>query len=213
MKNGVYGPITGKLCGTVSYTRLGVPVIRSASRPRSKPSTQKQLAVQKAFNLVNEFVTAVNSFTNVGFKPKSRKTPGRTPNNEAMSANLKAIITGEYPDLSIDYAKVRLSDGQLPLGENITVSMDSGILYYTWQNQPTIAYPRLTDQAMLLAYFPETKRVAMMPGSARRANGQDSLNLYLEMGNRETYLEAYIAFISNDREEVSDSRYLGRIEL
>ena len=215
MKNGLHGAVSGKIGGTVYYVRLGQQVSRALPHAINKPKTKNQLIAQARFAVVNEFITTVNHFTNVGFKPKSRKTPGRTANNEAMSANLKRVVTGEYPDFSIDYAKIVLSEGKLPLPEEVNVVFENGSLKYTWQNQPWIVYPDTQDQCMLLAYFPESDRAAYTVSSNRRSEQQDSLHLHLNPQNMppETYTEVYIAFVSDDRENVSDSLYLGRIEL
>lgn len=215
LKNGLSGPVSGKIGGTVYYVRLGQQVSRAVPHASNKPKTKKQLIAQAVFATVNEFITTVNPVTNVGFKPKSKKTPGRTANNEAMSANLKTVVEGVYPDFSINYSKIIVSEGRLPLPENITVVFENGTLQFTWQNQTWLESLCLLDQAMLLAYFPETNRAAYAASSNRRADQQDSLHLHLNPRNflPETYVEVYIAFVSDDRENVSDSLYLGRIEV
>lgn len=68
----------------------------------------------------------------------------------------------------------------------------------------------------MLAYFPESGRSVYLAGGARRPAAEDFLALQLgfnETGIAETYAETYIAFVANDRTDVSDSRYLGPVAL
>lgn len=215
MKNGPYGPIVGKLGNTVSYIRLGVPVVRMIKHQTNKKPSEAQLAARARFKLISGFISVVNDFTNLGFKPKSRATVGKTAQNMAVSANLNAAITGTYPDYSLDYSKVMLSEGKLPLSPGCSALLVDGQLKYTWDKTMHASYPRSMDQVMMLAFFPETDKVSLLPGGARRTVGEDMLDLNFDTVRppEETYLEAYIAFISNDRETVSDSLYLGKIML
>ena len=215
MKNGPYGPIVGKIGNTVGYIRLGQPVIRMVKHATNKPPTEAQLAARARFKLVSGFISLVNVFTNVGFKPKAKTTIGKTAQNMAVSANLNTAVTGNYPDYALDYSKVVLSEGKLPFPKDCSVQFTGTALKFTWDSSKILGFPRSLDQVMMLAYFPETKKVRMLPGGAGRNAGEDVLDLEFETvrPRTETYLEAYMGFISNDREEVSDSLYMGRIML
>jgi len=216
MKHGPYGPIVGKLGLTVGYIRLGQPVLRMIKHPTHKPPTIKQLAARARFKLVSGFIATVNHFTNISFKPLSRKYVGKTAQNLAISVNMASAITGEYPDYVLDASELILSKGGLELPENCAVELTGENLRFSWLGGNGIGWPYSTEQVMMLAYYPESGRALYIAGGARRIAGEDFLPLYPDTNNTrvtETYVETYIAFVSNDRTDVSDSLYLGPVTL
>ena len=108
---GILGDISGTLGDRVYSHWRGVPVIRSAPGPRKKKSSPAQLAQQASFRLISKFLQPLNSLLSVSFGEQNKKM---TAANAAMQHNLKAAITGNYPDLAIDPARVLISRGALP---------------------------------------------------------------------------------------------------
>jgi hypothetical protein len=214
MKHGPYGPITGKLGNTVGYIRLGQPVLRMIKHPTTKPATPKQEAARARLRLVSGFIKMVNHFTNISFKPFSRRFIGKTAQNMAISANLQSAVAGEYPDYVLDGSKLILSRGGMQLPENCAVELAGENLRFSWTGDHTIGFPYSTEQVMMLAWFPESGRAVYLAGGARRTAGEDVLALqpgFNDTGLTETYVEAYIAFVANDRTDVTDSLYLGQV--
>jgi hypothetical protein len=216
MKHGPYGPIVGRLGNTVGYIRLGQEIVRMVKHPTTKPATLKQEAARARIGLVSAFIKKINNFTNISFKPMSRQTVGKTAQNMAVSVNMSSAIAGEYPDYVVDGTKLILSVGKMELPANCAVELAGDHLRFSWQGDNTIGFPYSAEQVMMLAYFPETGRATYLAGGARRTAGEDFLPLYAELnlsGVAETYAETYIAFVSNDRQDVSDSLYLGPLAL
>jgi hypothetical protein len=216
IKHGPYGPIVGKLGANVGYVRLGQPILRMIKHPTHKPPTLKQLAARARFKLVSGFIAAVNDFTNMSFKPLSRKYIGKTAQNMAISVNMASAITGEYPDYALDPAELVLSRGGMQLPENCAVELLGEKLRFSWLGGDGIGWPYSTEQVMMLAYYPESRRAEYIAGGARRTAGEDFLPLHTDTNNvnvTETCVETYIAFVSNDRTDVSDSLYLGAVTL
>lgn len=216
MKNGPYGPIVGKIGNTVSYIRLGQPVLRMIKHPTTKPATPKQEAARARLRLISGYIKTINHFTNISFKPFSRKFIGKTAQNMAISANLHSAVAGEYPDYALDGSKLVLSRGGMQLPEHCAVELAGENLRFSWLGGEMIGFPYSTEQVMMLAYFPESGRSVYVAGGARRPAGEDFLALQIgsnETGIAETYAETYIAFVANDRTEVSDSRYLGPVAI
>ncbi|TCD00134.1 hypothetical protein EZ437_15570 [Pedobacter psychroterrae] len=189
------------------------------SHPSTKKRTDKQKATTQRFQLINKFVARINGFTNVGFDVASRKV-SPTAQNLATSYNIKNAIFGEYPGQKIDFSKVRVCEGILPLSANINVTAeDQGNeikLVFSWNVDPDIQYPRNRDQVMMLAYLPENESAEYLDSGARRSAGQDSLLIGRNYGSvnlpkLNTYAETYIAFVANDRDSITNSYYCGRI--
>jgi hypothetical protein len=217
MKHGLYGPIVGKLGATVAYIRLGQPVVRMVGHKINKPASVKQKGCRSNMSIVMEFVKAVNLFTNQGFKVKARSFIGKTAQNMAVSYNMLNAIQGVSPDNHLDYSKILVSDGKILNPANIMAELDGGKIKYTWDPASDNIWFSGRQQAMLLAYFPETKEAQMVLSSARRDDGIDFLDIHVEIDHtgqpKITYAETYICFVADDRESVSTSVYTGRIEL
>lgn len=218
MKHGPYGPIEGKIGNTVAYIRLGQPILRMIGHPTNKPSTPKQLAARARFALVSEFINTLNLVTNVGFKMKALQTIGKTAQNMAMSANLNYVVDGEYPNYSLNYSAVKLSEGTLTLPENIHVEREGDRLKFSWDTDKNWDYLISSARVMMVAYLPDTKKISYTTSGNTMSSGGDELRVFpslnpLPGGKKDSAIEVYIAFASIDRENTSDSAYLGRIEL
>ncbi|TKC09496.1 DUF6266 family protein [Pedobacter frigoris] len=220
LKLGPWGGIVGALGNHVGYIRKGIAVLRMKSHPTNKKRTDKQKATTQRFQLIIKFIASMNNFTNVGFDVAARKV-SPTAQNLAVSYNTKNAITGEYPNQEIDYPKVRVCEGTLPLATGIAVTAeDMGEtvkLAFSWQTETDLPAASHRDQIMMLAYLPEIKESVYLDSGARRNEGQDFLMISKNYGAKRypivvTYAETYIAFVANDRNNISDSLYCGRIE-
>lgn len=219
LKFGPWGGIIGALGNHVGYIRKGIAILRMKPHPSKKKRSDKQKATTQRFQLVIKFVASMNDFTNMGFEVASRKV-SPTAQNLAVSYNTKNAIIGTYPDQEIDYSKVRVCEGTLPLPGDVNVTTEdlgnSVKLLFDWDTSAPQPYPRSRDQVMLVAYLPEVKKSVFIDGGARRNEGQDALTIYKNYGSRlhpepVTYAETYIAFVANDRDSISNSLYCGRI--
>ncbi|RZK70748.1 MAG: hypothetical protein EOO85_20730 [Pedobacter sp.] len=220
LKFGPWGGLIGKLGNNVGYIRKGIAILRMRSHPSKKKRSDKQKATTQRFKIINKFVACINDFTNVGFEVASRKV-SPTAQNLATSYNIKNAIIGEYPNQEIDFSKVRVCEGILPLPANIQVTAeDQGNevkLLFSWEVDPNMSYIRDRDQVMMLAYMPENKEAGYLDSGARRNAGQDSLLIArnyesVNAPKLNTYAEVYIAFVANDRNSITDSYYCGRID-
>ena len=220
LKFGPWGAIIGKLGNTIGYIRKGIPVLRMRPHPSTKKRTVGQKATTQRFQLIIKFMPMVNDFTNIGFRMAAKNTT-KTAQNLAVSYNTKNAIKGEYPDQEIDFTKLRLCEGKLPLPANIEITTENLgneiRINYNWDMDASIFYARKRDQVMMLAYLPEYHSVKFLDSGARRSELHDHLVVKRNHGSvnlpqMATYAEVYIAFISNDRESISNSLYCGKVD-
>lgn len=226
LKNGIFGPVVGKLGNVVGYIRMGQALVRAQPRKKSKKNkkrTPAQMAASSAFALVSGFVTPINQFINEGFKLDTAGT-ARVPRNAAMSYNM-AAVTGQYPEQTFDYAKGIVTAGKLNAPENALAILSEydptekrSSLQFSWAVDPTETFLRNRDQVMMLAFYPETRSANFCLSGARRNEGTDLLIIhpnYEHEGTKikQTYVETYVAFIADNRESISKSVYTGRIFL
>lgn len=217
LKNGIFGPLIGKLANTVGYVRRGQSLIRMAPIPKKKkkPRSDAQNAVNMRFKIVKSFIAKIHEFVNVGFRLDVAGST-KIPENGAVSYNLKNAVTGEYPKLSLDYSKVLVSKGKLPGPVNALVEIDGYNLKFKWDLNPDWGFDLKRDQVMMLAYCPAAKKASYCLSGARRSAGLDELIAPAERNVqgqlvKEQSIETYIAFISDDRQNISDSVYLGKV--
>jgi hypothetical protein len=80
--------------------------------------------------------------------------------NEAVSYNKKNAIQGAYPNISLDYTKVLVSMGDLPVAVNPVINQTAKAdeIEFNWEVTADLPIQRYTnDRAMLMLYFPELK--------------------------------------------------------
>jgi len=217
LKFGPYGPLIGKLGNVVNYIWRGMNVNRIVPHKTTKPASLKQKASRKQFTMAQKFVAPIGAFVGLSFHPETKGKP-KIPQNAASSLFRKHAIKGEYPDYWVDYSQVIMSKGDLPKPKNAAVTREGNLLTFTWEVDPNLSYKRNSDQVMLMAYLPDTMEASFIAGGLSRTTGTAVLEFSPELRpeewrKRDTIVETYIAFISNDRQQVSDSVYTGQIIL
>ena len=132
--------------------------------------------------------------------------------NSAMSYNLNHAVTGAYPNFSIDYPNALVSHGQLngAIGAGVT-STNPASVDFTWADNsgPGSSKASTTDKAMLLLYNASKGIAVYNLDGASRDTGAQSLNTPADFSGDD--VEAFMAFISEDGSQVSDSVYVGSV--
>jgi hypothetical protein len=217
LKHGILGPLIGKIANMVGYERMGVPSIKIKKKKTKKKAVRSdaQKAVNLRFKIAKGFASDVDEFISVGYQLDVAGTT-RIPENAATSQLINEAMIGVYPEIKLDYSKVKLSKGQLPAPVNAAVKLENGILKFTWDVDPDCDYKLNRDQVMLLAYKPANRNSNFLLSGARRNEGAEELKVSIRATNqgsshKDEFIEVYMAFISDDRKSISDSVYVGRV--
>lgn len=205
--NTVTGTAVGKISKAVFYRLNGQEVVRGVG-DKKKFKSKKVFAQNDSMRLLMNFFSKVKPFIKAGFKNEAAGTV-RNYHNIATSYNrIHAIdITDNIPELRYD--KVLLSRGHALPAQNPKVTLNQEGLTFTWDSIPDIAWSSNQDQAMTLAWFPDQNEAFFNMAGARRQTGTDQLNLPASLLTAK--MEIYLAFVSEDRESVSNSIYLGSL--
>ena len=216
ISNGINGGFSGKAGTVVGYYRLGKWVIRGLPKKSSKNKrgSKDQKASRSVFTKMQHFLHPTLSFISVGFNMEGRSRQ-MTAHNAAKSYNMLHAFT---PDGEIDFSKILLSFGNMPGALNPTVQKDDVGLHFSWTNNSSEQMANSRDQVMLLAYdnmFIDLNnnlkpRAYYSLSGARRKDGIDTLEIHSSSKGHK--IHTYIAFISDDRERISMSTYVGEIE-
>ena len=131
--------------------------------------------------------------------------------NAAVRNLLKFAITGEFPDYGIDYSQVLLCRGEIrQVFKPAASSAKADTLTFTWTTGSGVGKSRPGDKAILVAYC-EAMKVSTytIDGPPRNAGTAE-----LEMpGFGGKVVHTWVAFISADGSDVSDSVYAGEVTI
>lgn len=208
LTKGIFGPISGKLGPVVGASWKGIAYLREAPKVKKKKRsrTPAQIANEMKFKFVHQWLVPFYPYVTVGFSTQAKD---KTELNAAFSANYHRAISGQYPNLTVDYSKVVISAGKLPPLNGPEISLTGAdTLEISWQ-QNISSDASFDDQLMLVLYNPDTKKADGFIGGVKRAALRHSFTMESELVGRE--LEVYLSIISVDRKKISDSIYMGRI--
>jgi hypothetical protein len=200
-------PFRGRIGGIVYYYLNGVLVARTIGVNDGPPSVLQQ-AGRVATKIVANFLNPLKSFIKVGYELDAKINKSQAY-NQAYSYLRKNAIKGTYPDLELDYGKVLLTWGGMPLPPNPRVAVTDRGLTFTWDIAGEVAGTHWTDQVMVVAYFPERNSAFYLTGGARRDAGAEFLPL--DGMIRGQVVETYFSFIADDRSSIATSVYTGRL--
>lgn len=206
-RNGIHGWPSGKLGRVVYYMLRGQPVQRTIGKP-GKPSL-KQKANHESMAVVTHFLGHFKEYLNNGFELEARGTI-RNQHNLAISYNKKNALKGEYPNVSIDYAKVQLSKGSLTNPESVGVKKVEGGLQISWN--PLVQYEegeQYDDCLQLAIYLPERKAQIIELNFSKRGIG--TAFLPVKEDELESSMEVYLFLSAANHTSVSDTLYVGNL--
>jgi hypothetical protein len=204
-KLGILGGFRGKV-GTVSGASWkGIEYMKGPNRGSDKPATQKQLEARGRFLLMIRFLSQLSSLLKLGFKDSAIKMTGT---NAAYRLN-KNAIQGVYPNYSLDYSKLVLTDGPLQQVVNPKAeALGAGKLTFSWDDNTGIKHANADDKSILLVYCPEKGHFAYVDDGSPRSSKSASIDAGVFNGMT---VETWLSFISVDGEEVAPSVYTGQL--
>ena len=204
---GITGPFIGRLGNTIGYMLNGVNVIRSIGDVRGE-KTPLQLANHQRMSLISSLSTAIQEFLKFGFQ--SVAAPGKQgPTNHSISINKEVAVKGVYPNQETDFTKLIVAQGPIPGPKDPVVKVVETQLEFQWKADLKAEGADKSDQVMLLAYFPQSKKSIILPSGARRTAEKETLEI--PAFDQDTVIETYIAFVADDRMNASNSVYLGQV--
>lgn len=195
---------TGKLGNVVGYTRNGRYYVRRVPKKSTKAPTPLQLATRTKFALASAHLSPIKDVLRLGFiEPRKSKM---NYYNLAMKAFLTDAIVGEYPAYTVDYSKMRMSNGWLMglLKLGMTFSIDLTICWASDFNLWTSG----ADDAVVFVAYNETTRAYVVDYTATRADGSLRIAIRANAGD---VLHAWVFCVQREGRKVSNSQYVGSV--
>ncbi|MDR6782659.1 hypothetical protein ABIE26_000853 [Pedobacter africanus] len=205
-KNGINGPVSGKIGNVVGATCRGVAYLRSMSEGTAAP-TQKQINQRLKFALVMGWLKPLLNIINIGYQIL---TGYKTSMNRAVSYHLKEAVTGNAPDYGIDFKKAIFSRGELLTSWILEVlCLVNAVLKIKWDNLPASAFNNDKDKANFIIYNPAKEAFVTFEGVALRSDKEAVLELPEDfMGD---VVQAWMHYVNAEGNAVSTSVYVGEL--
>ena len=205
ISQGILGGLSGKVGNIVGGSWKGIDYIRIKPSSVTNPRTEGQVNQRTKFATTLSFLQANKAFIKVGYKGFANR---RTEFNAAMSYILNNAITGTAPNFVIDYANALISRGSLSgVLNGATDLTTAGEATFSWGDNSAEGNANATDRAMVLVYNPSKKESIYTLTGGDRTVGTQTISL------PNTYsgdnVELFMAFVSEDGSQVSNSIYLG----
>lgn len=206
IKQGILGGFSGKVGSVIGSSWNGKSYMRGKAVSIKNPNTAKQQMTRAKFTLAISTLRPVAPFIRIGFKGYAN---GKTAYNAAMSYTFKNAITGEFPEYSIDYAKLLVSRGSLAGANSFDVESTSGKIKISWDDNSDMGNARLSDIAMIAIINPGKGEASYITEGAPRSFGYEEVPVNQFWTGDE--VEVYLSFISEDEKQISNSTYCGSV--
>ncbi|MEJ7558025.1 MAG: DUF6266 family protein [Pedobacter sp.] len=120
IKQGIFGPLTGKLGALIGSSWMGIPYLKKAQKYVKNPiRSVAQKANNQKFAYVNEWLVPFHPYIATGFQALAVR---KTTMAAALSSVYNTVFTGTMPDLDIDYSEMQISSGSLAGLTNVVLS-------------------------------------------------------------------------------------------
>lgn len=214
LKPGQVGDFNGKIGQVVVTKWRQLTVGRSTPKKSTKKASIEQTDHRSKFSLVMNLMSRLGSTISVGYQNSSGNL---TPMNVAMKYHMAEAITGVYPDYTIDYSAVVLTQ---PRMNNEIDWVDSYAVNAAVDSKVTIAwaldkYPNAaskpTDLLYVVFYNVSKKRFMTYDGVAERSLLTTSLRV--PQISDTDIIHGWAFFVSPNKKFVSRSEYLGVMNL
>jgi len=205
--NGPLGAAHGSLGNLTFYELNGQQVVRRKAEVNDDPS-EAQLIVRSRMTTVMGFLKKLKPFIKTGFINESKGTT-RSYFNVATSHNLNSSVKMEEGLCVMNYEKAKLSSGTALQPDQADAVLEENGLRFSWNTAQQMDWKTEMDQSMMMAFFPEEGEAIFETSGARRKVGFDTLALPPFLMDKT--MELYLSFVSDDRLQVSNSLYLGRL--
>ena len=180
-------------------------MISNKKETASEPNKAK--SIQLGFKLVRYFLNPLNLLIQIGFATRKK---GKTAIGKAMSHHLRNALKGEYPNMEIDPAKAKISEGTLAPVMLEQVERTGDFISVKWL-LPDGFFPdqcNWDDELILCAYDVEAGNAAINEQQVIRKDARMTLELPSVLRGKQVHL--YLMLHDRDKRMVSNSKYLGK---
>ena len=129
IKQGILGGFSGKVGTVVGSTWKSINYMRALAVSIHNPNTVKQQCQRGKFRMAAHFCKAAKPVIQNGFREYAFR---QTPVNAAMSYLLRNAVEGCAENATLDFDKVRVSQGSLTAATDATVDVTGSKATFRW---------------------------------------------------------------------------------
>ena len=208
IKKGILGGFSGKVGTVVGASWKGIAYMRSLPQKVKNPRTAGQVSQRSKFALTMHYLKPMTAFLRTGWKLYAHR---QSPINAAMSYALANAVTGTYPDYEIDPSMILVSRGSLATAVNANANDAGGSIDISWDDNSNVSNAKQTDKALIAIANPTKGEAVTITAGEERMTGYQNTVIPADWSGDE--VQVYLGLISEDGKEVSNSVYLGVINL
>jgi len=205
ISKGILGPVSGTVGTVIGGSWKGISYLRSQPAAKKHSPTTDQIDHQLRFSVVLNFIQTMTGLIQLTFKKYAIKM---SEFNAAFSYNYHNALTGSAPDYAIDFTKALVSRGELPNAAAPSATVTGNSIYFTWTDNSGTGAAAATDNAVLVVFCPNLNVTQYSTNSATRSSGAGAIDVANFNGEM---VETWIAFLSEDGKEASNSMYTGEL--
>lgn len=215
-QQGIHGEFSGRVGNIIGSSWKGMSVMKIRPASVHNPRTPLQQANRGRFALMGRFLASQNRLIRIGWKPAVLNTSAF---NEAMRYNLATAITGEYPEFTIDYGKIKLSTGKLPGLSNLQLLASSDVSFtLSWTDNSTLELASGTDLLMAGMYDEVSGESYTLSGFSTRMEATAEIFLPHNWSARQVHVFVFMVSTLgigqlNSTEHISPTTYAGTVNL
>lgn len=204
-KPGSSGGFNGKIGDIVVYNWLKLKIGRSTPTKTTKKTSESQSNQRAILGFTSSTLSPLKEAINIGFASKKGTM---TAMNKAVQYSLKHAVSGIFPDLTIDYAKILLSRGPLDhVNTPYLTRFGDNKVRVNWLNPLNFKLGVEENDTVHLYFYCEITRVLKEFKTALRSDGtiESDLNQYYMHGT----IHGWMFLVAANGKSVSNSKYLG----
>ncbi|WP_276361570.1 DUF6266 family protein [Daejeonella sp. H1SJ63] len=213
LNGGSNGGFSGKAGSVVGYFQYGQWRIRGLPKysAKNRKGSTNQNICRSRFSKMQDFLGPVLPFIRIGFNLEAKRNHN-SAHNSAKSWNMLNAFNEEG---EIDYTAFRFSMGNLPGAEDAAIEEQEDQRIISWRDNSGDTGEdgdlREDDQVMIMIYDRETRASFGPMSGARRSAGHEIVKIERSRHLIEHHI--WISFISDDRQRIANSRYVGMVKL
>ena len=206
LKQGLFGPVTGKIGNLVTATWKGINYVRQAPHKSKKPPTAAQIAIREKFKFINKLNKPLHPFFKAGFHELAIH---KSEINVAFSLASKNVVSGVYPNFQVDFSKITISAGRLGQLDEVEIMQTvSQVLAISWTVEDWKSHCAYDDQVMVAILCPEIDLADGFIGATERVDQKCTIKFSSKFIGKE--IAVYIGLYSLNRRMASHSQFLGK---
>ena len=196
------GMISGKLGKMVIVNGKNGVYVRSLPTPNDRKS-EGQLKQRNKMQQANAFLKPLKDFLPLAFVE-------RKPNQNAYQAATSSLMRTAFEESELNFSHIRICEGSLCPPKKASVSVSDHVAIFRWDDNSGEIAAKDNDKAVVLIYDPE-REIAFW--EAKKETRKDKYCLQLLDNNLTGRFHVYMAFTNKKEDRISNSIYLGEIEL